>query len=256
MNTERELTAQTIKARDIEASVYDKNQEEIKSKWFIMLEKYLIRKWLRISKDDYIVDAGCGTGRHTVGLLRRKCNVFSVDMSMESLRILKDKNVNAQCVLANVAEIPFKSNSIDKIICNGVLQHIPELTCKSAVREFHRILKLKGDLVFTVWNSYWPESKRLPKEGLFQSGIYFRTFDRKSLLALCRDAGFDNIEIRGYGFFFLFTRLSIRGLYRIYKTFPILTFLIDPILWKLSFIPFIGKYPIYFMVKCRKPQPS
>jgi ubiquinone/menaquinone biosynthesis C-methylase UbiE len=49
-------------------------------------------------------------------------------------------------IIANVMELPFKSNSITEIRAIDIYEHIPFKNSKKLLKEWHRVLKKKGKL--------------------------------------------------------------------------------------------------------------
>ena len=59
-----------------------------------------------------------------------------------------DLNSPIADVKADICDLPFKDNSFDFIICNHVLEHIPDDT--KAMQELHRVLAPKGTAILQV----------------------------------------------------------------------------------------------------------
>jgi SAM-dependent methyltransferase len=101
-----------------------------------------------------VLDVGCGSGMYA-GPVGQRCHRYiAADLSLGMLQSLahpvQDKvNVDA-------AGVPFRSESLDVVLANHMLYHVPEL--KKAVREVYRVLKPGGILVAaTNSSSYMPE---------------------------------------------------------------------------------------------------
>ncbi len=74
-----------------------------------------------------------GSGTHTIDP-----NVFNLDL-------FPYKRVD---ITADICNLPFKNNSVDLIICEEVLEHLPDPD--SALREMSRILKTTGRIYMNV----------------------------------------------------------------------------------------------------------
>lgn len=100
-------------------------------------------------KKEFILDAACGTGKYTVKLHKAGAKVIGLDFSKEMLEIAKEKIPEVEFVLHNISrKLPFKSSCFDKITCGQTLKHIRNL--KPVLREFNRVLKKRGKLIFSV----------------------------------------------------------------------------------------------------------
>jgi len=62
--------------------------------------------------------------------------------------VTTDLNSPLADVKADICNLPFKDNEFDMILCNHVLEHIPDDT--KAMQELHRILKIGGYGIFQI----------------------------------------------------------------------------------------------------------
>jgi ubiquinone/menaquinone biosynthesis C-methylase UbiE len=97
------------------------------------------------------LDAGCGTGDHSIRIAQRGYECFSVDISETVLRRAEKKieqqaagsKVHLSCqALENLA---FAENTFDCVHCRGVLMHIPDW--QAALANLCRVLKPGGKIV-------------------------------------------------------------------------------------------------------------
>jgi len=138
------------KAYDLMAKDYDTNgywtrRDEI-------VEENCIREWVR--KLSYpILDVGSGTGRYTTKFLRERKWIVSLDLSIEMLKITKEKVKSSKFigVQGDAEYLPFKSNSFNSLICSLAFDHFPNP--EMAISEFERVLKKKGECIISVYNS-------------------------------------------------------------------------------------------------------
>ncbi len=112
------------------------------------------------------LDFGCGVGRLTQALASRFEEVEGVDISETMIRLAGDFNrfpdrvryrVNAESRLDM-----FPDASFDFVYTNIVLQHIQPDLCRSYLREFLRILRPDGLLVFQL-PSHLRETAAVPR---------------------------------------------------------------------------------------------
>lgn len=111
---------------------------------------------LKIAEAAYrppLLDAGCGTGRHTIPLLK-KGDIIAVDIAFNMVKILntKTRSKNLHAVVADLSYLPFRENSIGTVICIATLHHLPGRYRLKALKEFKRVLKPRGMAIITVWS--------------------------------------------------------------------------------------------------------
>ncbi len=105
----------------------------------------------------HILDAGCGTGWGTQGLLKKykKAKVISLDLSQQMLKQTKTKGGwlrKPALICADAEEIPLQDESLDLVFSNLMLQWCDH---KKVFAEFKRILKPDGLLMFS---SFGPDT--------------------------------------------------------------------------------------------------
>lgn len=114
---------------------------------------------LGLNDGDWLLDAGCGEGRHTWAACKRNhSTVIAFDIDMESLRkdkyvlssLKKEGEVNGNCHLlqADINNLPFKDGAFNKIVCSEVLEHMPR--DREVLRELVRVLGSNGAIGVSV----------------------------------------------------------------------------------------------------------
>ncbi len=109
-----------------------------------------------------ILDAGCGTGSYSLALVECVARIEAVDLNPDMLKVAQGK-LGAAVALGKVAlhrapidRLPFKDGSIDGIMVNQVLHHIPDDASQGypglrrAIAEFARVLRPGGVLVINT----------------------------------------------------------------------------------------------------------
>ncbi len=109
----------------------------------------LIDAWLlqRVTKDDEVLDLGCGTGRYADVLAPAVRRVIATDMAPRMLaeaekKLQRHPNVSVQ--KADCYHCPFSAESFDVVVAGNLL-HIVEAP-KQVVREASRLLRPGGRL--------------------------------------------------------------------------------------------------------------
>jgi len=112
-----------------------------------LLEHYLVNK-------ENFLEIGIGTGE-SFELAGRKFNLsFGMDISEGMVRRTSYKvKENKNLFVGDGCNLPLRSNSFDFIICQDVLEHVPNQ--KKLILEICRVLKLEGIGIITTPNPIW-----------------------------------------------------------------------------------------------------
>ena len=108
-----------------------------------------IARRLGTSRDDLILDVGCGVG----GPARRLaelvgCRVIGVDILRDVLRsAARRPGARVTYVAATADAIPIRSSSVDQAWSLGVVAHLPDLS--GAAEELFRVLRSGGPVAVT-----------------------------------------------------------------------------------------------------------
>jgi len=166
----------------------------------------IVKKAIEISsKDDFVLDVGCGTGSYLIALSKggRRCYgidpLLDVSLLEARKRAIKEKVDVFLC--QGVGEfLPFESGVFDVVLCITTLQHVGDQ--RITLREIRRVLKDKGLLLVSV-----PTVKNI--RTLFRevgTPCYFTMrFDIRSFEKTLIDGGFRVLDMKGCGFFPPFT---------------------------------------------------
>ena len=151
------------------------------------------------------LDAGCGQGRHSLELLRRRCPVIALDVNGDDLRHtrflltgLARESAAAEgstgtrpagrqggflTLRGNTLALPFRAARFDRIICSEVLEHVTDPA--QAVSELGQVLKPGGLLAVSVPTPFTERAYRFASDDYFNTpGGHVRIFSPRSLTAL------------------------------------------------------------------------
>jgi len=105
-----------------------------------------------ISKREYVLEIGCGTGRFIKKLKQHThTKIYGVDPSFQMLSASKTNGINN--IICSAGEmLPFADKTFDAVI--GVYYSFRYIERNAAYREIYRVLKKDGILVFDIPNFY------------------------------------------------------------------------------------------------------
>ena len=112
----------------------------------------------QLPDDAVVLEAGCGTGQLTNFLgLSWKRRVFGGDICLNSLRLANSfrkhyRIANAAFVQMNLFRPPFRDDSLDAVITNGVLHHTGD--ARKGFEALLRKVKPGGYILVGLYNSY------------------------------------------------------------------------------------------------------
>ena len=159
-----------------------------------------------------VLEVGCGTGLFTKEIAETKNKIIAIDISPELLDIARKKiqKNNLTFLLSNACKTEFSENTFDFIIGSSVLHH---LNVDSALKEFYRILKPRGKIMFTEPNMLNPQiaiqkniSYIKKMAGDSPDETAFIKWKIKNKL---KNEGFDNISVNAFDFLHPFIPASI-----------------------------------------------
>jgi len=145
---------------DREFSSVKKYELEIWQKSYIeRIKKYLLQNNY---ENKTFLDIATGRGYVAIEMARLGLHVIACDMSPEAIKNLEKYKKqfglkNLKLLICRAEELPLKTESIDFIAANAILEHIPNE--KEAIKEWKRVLKKKGRIFITVplkFRYVWP----------------------------------------------------------------------------------------------------
>ncbi|RYG48809.1 MAG: methyltransferase domain-containing protein [Chitinophagaceae bacterium] len=176
----------------------------------LFFEPYAIEVARRIADfpASMVVELAAGTGRvtrHIRKSIPQPAILIASDISDDMLTVAKIKLKHLAIDWKNVdaAQLPFKDNSIDLVICCFGYMFVPDKT--KAFAEVYRVLKPGGQFLFTTWDkleenaaSYTSVSvaKKYLEEPLTESdNLATSMSDRNVISGLLQVAGFLKVAI-------------------------------------------------------------
>jgi SAM-dependent methyltransferase len=112
---------------------------------------FQVSRWPEDLPGQTILEAGSGAGRFTEVLVSTAAQVLSFDLStaVDANYANNGHHANLLVFQADMSEIPVRPQSVDKVICLGVLQHTPDPA--AAFRRLTEYVRPGGELVVDVY---------------------------------------------------------------------------------------------------------
>jgi len=243
-----ELSLQELKLRNERAHTYDAEYAAAHGPFFPNVEVSVIRRTLRPSPDEVLLELGCGTGRLTIRLAPHFREVVAMDRSRASLNVLRERLrrleiENVTVVEADVTDRLSVGRLVDKVLAVQLLQHIPTQDRRRIVLEsVLASLRPAGRIVLVDENHGLVRKLRSkPREIATVGSLFFHPFDSKEVLADLESVGFEAVQIGGCGvLYWVRYRFASRSLA-----------IIDP---ALAFLPGATKIARFLVSVGRKPR--
>jgi ubiquinone/menaquinone biosynthesis C-methylase UbiE len=204
-----------ITKRDEESRVYD----EIYPDELHVTERKDYDRLFTVRATDVLLDAGCGTGRLTKDYVGRCREIIGTDFSWESLRFFRDRlspedRERVHLVQADVARLPIRSASVDRLLCSGVLCFLPWKDRQTAaVSGMSAALKPGGVGAINVYHYNWVKRCK--------AALGFREANEKEGYhsdGSCHYINFTDVELRGV----LSDWFQVRRIRGVYYRIPLL----------------------------------
>lgn len=116
----------------------------------------ILKKKLKGSKVETVIDMGCGSGAFTARLATtlNKAEVIGLDISGGCIRRAKEDYSEIKFEVGDIEKTRFNSSSVDLVCYTGILHHFPDFT--KVAKEAFRILKPGGHFFSYDPNKYNP----------------------------------------------------------------------------------------------------
>lgn len=147
-----------------------------------------------------ILDAGCGSGRNMLELVRYG-EVTGIELSEASVAAARRRNLG-EVLEGSVDALPFGDDHFDLVVSLDVLEHLDD--DRSALREMRRVTRPGGQLLVTVPAYQWLWSSH------DDVNHHRRRYTRATLLAAASDAGWHATRTTHFNSLLLPAALGLR----------------------------------------------
>jgi SAM-dependent methyltransferase len=164
-------------------------------------ESLILRRLRRALPGPRVLNAGAGAGSLTFALIGAGFTVTSVDASAAfcawvraglAERGIDESAHPVVCAPLGAGRLGLPDADFDAVVCAEVLEHLDDDA--AALAELARVLRPEGLLIVTVpanpfrydWTDRWAGHRR--------------RYDARDLGALIAATGFDDVDVRGWGF--------------------------------------------------------
>jgi 2-polyprenyl-3-methyl-5-hydroxy-6-metoxy-1,4-benzoquinol methylase len=107
-----------------------------------------------------LLDLGCNWGRWTIAAARAGWRVTGIDRGKKAVRaarrVAEQLGLDAEYVLGDVRELPFRDESFDAVFSYSVLQHLAKDDVRTVVAEIRRVLRPGGIVWIEMPNARGP----------------------------------------------------------------------------------------------------
>jgi SAM-dependent methyltransferase len=180
-----------------------------------------------LSKEGYILEAGCGLGAVMMVLRDRGFKLLGLDYAENALHAVRAYDLALSLQAGDVHALPYRDESLHGYLSFGVLEHF-EHGPGPALREANRVLVPGGTLVLTipypnvVHRLVHLKRRLLRQSQLTDDEFYESAYTQRDLIAAAREAGFEPVLVRPTSH--AFTLWGLGGPFRdegYYRTTPL-----------------------------------
>jgi ubiquinone/menaquinone biosynthesis C-methylase UbiE len=118
------------------------------------MSRYTLRILVRVLgelRGKSVLDAGAGTGLHSLALASRGANLTLLDVAPQALEIARsyfeEQGLSAKYVQGSIFALPFPDETFDVVWNTGVIEHFEPAERRLAVREMLRVMKRDGTMI-------------------------------------------------------------------------------------------------------------
>ncbi len=119
----------------------------------IAVEAPIVEQLLGDVAGKTVLDAACGTGRHSLRLAERGAKVVGVDASEAMMAVARAKRPTLQLSRGELEALPFADGAFDLVLNALALEHLPRVD--RAIAELSRVTRTGGRVVVSVFHPFF-----------------------------------------------------------------------------------------------------
>lgn len=177
---------------------FNSNAEEYDSSFdgkFVKVMYRSVLEELEGEEEGKFLDVGCGTGNVLCKLVNGKRELFGIDLSENMVKESKKRmGRDADIMVADAEQIPYKDNTFDTLLCNASFHHYPHP--EKVLREMKRVLKNGGRLLIGEGYAIQPFRTLLNFSFRFSDSGDFHSYGKHELIRMLKANGFQIAEVK------------------------------------------------------------
>lgn len=175
-----------------------------------MRHQATLRLFPIISKDERILDVGCGGGYYSLAATKRGGrNIVAIDIESVCIKAAKltlSRNAGSRLegIVSSATRLPLRSGLFEVVLCIDLIEHVRDDI--EFLKEVSRILNSEGSMLISTQNSsslnYLIEAffnRKILKKRKWMGwdSTHVRFYNPKSLFRLLRSVGFEITKVSG-----------------------------------------------------------
>jgi ubiquinone/menaquinone biosynthesis C-methylase UbiE len=149
----------------------------------------------------HVLDAGCGSGRTLVELVRYGGEVSGIELDTGAAELARRRGLG-EVQVGRLEELPWDDATFDLITCLDVIEHVPDDV--TALVELRRVARPGGWLLVTVpaYQSLWSQHD--------EANHHYRRYSRAALRMAARSAGWQIQRMSSFNSLLLAPAAAVR----------------------------------------------
>jgi SAM-dependent methyltransferase len=150
----------------------------------------------RVEEGDIVVEVGAGTGNFLALFQERASHLIAVDLTEGMLREARRLFPHMVPVMADGAQLPFASGTVDLVSCAQVLHHVREPL--PLVKEMRRVVKSRGRILVVdqVATERYEEAAMMNRLEIIRDPSHAASRPPSAMRTLIRAAGLEIVDER------------------------------------------------------------
>ena len=142
----------------------------------------------------HILDAGCGLGEVARILVGKGFKVTGIDISQKMIELAGQRAPEAEFEVGDMSALESDDEAFDGIVSTYSVFHVPRIGHIDLFKEFHRVLKEGGALLFSIGTTeadgvwVWEELQSVP--------MFWSYYPPPKTIELLESAGFEIVFAR------------------------------------------------------------